>query len=93
MKSNFKNLMIAGILTSVFMIGTQTAKAGLLMSDFAAPQEDPQPCTTAEPTEDSFSGLLISDFVAATTGILLSDRKGLLISDFSAPVDGEPVCK
>lgn len=96
MKANIKNLVTVGILSSVLMIAAQTAKAGVLISDYASPQGMP-PCTAVSGDESSFTkffsyltrtavGIIINSdlngvLVSDKTGVLVSDRSGVLISD------------
>jgi hypothetical protein len=60
---NLKNLMAAVTLLAILVLGTGSANAGILMSDFTGGQEDP--CTEGPTKYDS--GILMSDF----TGVVL----------------------
>jgi hypothetical protein len=104
MKNNFKNMLAAGILTSVCMVGSVSAKDGLMFSDFAG--GDTQSCAAVDAEKGGLmlsdraglmlsdrAGLLISDFVSAAassvTGIIIVGRSGILMSDFAGET---PIC-
>jgi hypothetical protein len=67
---NLKNLMAAVTLLAILVLGTGSANAGILMSDFTGGSEDP--CTEGPTKYDS--GILMSDF----TGIILH-RVGIIL--------------
>ncbi|MEZ5429406.1 MAG: hypothetical protein R2747_24365 [Pyrinomonadaceae bacterium] len=65
--NNLKKLAVSLTLAGIIMMGVSSAKAGLLMSDFAG--DENQQCTTKNQDVKFDSGILMSGFV----GILMSD--------------------
>jgi hypothetical protein len=77
---NLKNLMTTVTLLAILVIGTGSANAGILMSDFTGGQEDP--CTEG-PTKYN-SGILMSDF----TGVILHGF-GVILHGFGTDKGGD----
>jgi hypothetical protein len=86
---NLKQLLAAGMMMGVLMVGTSFAGAGLLVSDYAEQATDP----CAEEQTNDATGILMSDYTGILmsdyTGILMSDYTGILMSDYT---DEQPVC-
>jgi hypothetical protein len=73
---NFRNLLAAVAFMFVLMVGTSTAKAGLLVSDFTGgtPQT---PCTETKENSKYDWGVLINGI----TGVLINGFTGVIVND------------
>jgi hypothetical protein len=79
---NLKNLLTAIALMSVLMISVSTAKAGILMSDFKASEE--QICTETKKDSKTNWGIVITSL----TGIVITSLTGIVITSAAdTPVD------
>lgn len=71
---NLKNMLAAVTLLAVLVLGTTSANAGLLMSDFVNPNQN-DPCVETEDT-----GLDTGIIVAGFTGIIVAGRGGIIVA-------------
>jgi hypothetical protein len=78
---NLKNMMAAVLMVAVLMIGATSAKAGILLSDFAPEAGNGGTCgqTTDRDTVASSenTGIIVMDF----TGIIVMDFTGIIVMD------------
>lgn len=78
---NIKNLLAAITLVGVLMIGASSARAGLLVSDFAGGGTTDNGCVQ----EDSYTGVIIAGY----TGVIIAGFTGVIIAGF---VDNSSPC-
>lgn len=79
---NLRNLLAAITLMVVLMVGTSSAKTGLLVSDLNG--NNPQPCSEKKDDSKTEWGIIITSF----TGIIITSFTGIIITDVvETPVD------
>lgn len=66
---NIKNILTAITLAAILMLGTSTAKAGLVLSDATGDTE--KQCTENATDSFSISGIILLGVAAAKDGIIL----------------------
>lgn len=71
--TNLKNLLATITLLAVIVLGTTSANAGLIMSDFAGQGNDP--CS-----ESGDVKLDMGIIVAGITGIIVAGRDGIIVA-------------
>jgi len=76
---NLKNLLAAVTLMAILMIGSSTAKAGLLMSDLADGSGDP--CTVNDEDSMTNTGIILVGY----TGIILTGYTGIILTGYADP--------
>jgi hypothetical protein len=72
--TNLKNLLATITLSAVIVLGTMTANAGILVSDFANQGND-NPCTANDGVK-----LDMGIIVAGLTGIIIAGRTGIIVA-------------
>ena len=79
---NIKNFVATLVLFGVIIMGASNASAGILISDYAGPDE------TENCTEESAGGSTWS-FVESARGIIVFGVTGIIVFG----IDAEPVCQ
>lgn len=72
--TNLKNLLATITLLAVIVLGTTSANAGLIMSDFVNPGSD-DPCS-----EQGDVKLDMGSIIAGITGIVVAGRTGIVVA-------------